>query len=65
MKHWGKLAIERTDKDQGVGSSAGVESGMEQLTEWYHQTNEMAEATDGGVSASDGTGEEDTTAKKS
>lgn len=60
-----ELAVERTDKDQGVGSSAGVESGMEQLTEWYHQTNEMAEATDGGVSASDGTGEEDTTAKKS
>lgn len=65
MRPWIKLAVERTDKDQGVGSAAGVESGMEQLTEWYHQTNEMAEATDGGVSASDGTGEEDTTAKKS
>lgn len=60
-----ELSVKRTDKDQGVGSSAGVESGMEQLTEWYHQTNEMAEATDGGVSASDGTGEEDTTAQKS
>ncbi|MDK7238167.1 hypothetical protein QP460_000425 [Corynebacterium amycolatum] len=65
MKRWGKLAVERTDKDQGVGSVAGVETGMEQLTDWYQQTNEMAEATDGGVSASDGTGEEDTTAKKS
>ncbi|KAA0881449.1 hypothetical protein E7L51_07635 [Corynebacterium amycolatum] len=65
MKRWGKLAAERTDKDQGVGSSAGVESGMEQLTEWYQQTNEMAEATDGRVSASDGISEEDTTAKKS
>lgn len=41
-----ELSVERTDKDQGVGSSAGVESGMEQLTEWYHQTNEMAEAAD-------------------
>lgn len=41
-----ELSVERTDKDQGVGSSAGVESGMEQLTEWYHQTNEMAETTD-------------------
>ena len=41
-----ELSVERTDKDRGVGSSAGVESGMEQLTEWYHQTNEMVETTD-------------------
>lgn len=60
-----ELSVEGTDKDQGVGSSAGVESGMEQLTEWYHQTNEMAEATDGEVSAPDGIDEENNTAKKS
>lgn len=65
MKRWGKLAVERTDKDQGVGSVAGVETGMEQLTEWYQQTNEMAETTETEVSTSDGTGEEDTTERKS
>lgn len=41
-----ELAVERADEGQGVGSVAGVETGMEQLTEWYQQTNEMAEATD-------------------
>ncbi len=41
-----ELAVERADEGQGVGSVAGVETGMEQLTEWYQQTNEMAETTD-------------------
>lgn len=41
-----ELAVERADEGQGVGSVAGVETGMEQLTEWYQHTNEMAEATD-------------------
>ncbi|MDK7110294.1 MULTISPECIES: BCCT family transporter [Corynebacterium] len=60
-----ELAVERADEGQGVGSVAGVETDMEQLTEWYQHTNEMAEMTDGEVSTSDGTGEEDTTEKKS
>lgn len=41
-----EFAVERADEGQGVGSVAGVETGMEQLTEWYQQTNEMAETTD-------------------
>lgn len=41
-----ELAVERADEGQGVGSVAGVETGMERLTEWYQQTNEMAETTD-------------------
>lgn len=41
-----ELAVERADEGQGVGSVAGVETGMEQLTEWYQQTNEMAEVTE-------------------
>ncbi len=60
-----ELAVERADEGQGVGSVAGVETGMEQLTEWYQQTNEMAETTETEVSTSDGTGEEDTTERKS
>ncbi|MCQ9172074.1 BCCT family transporter [Corynebacterium amycolatum] len=60
-----EFAVERADEGQGVGSVAGVETGMEQLTEWYQHTNEMAEATEDEVSASDGTGEEDTTERKS
>lgn len=60
-----ELAVERADEGQGVGSVAGVETGMERLTEWYQHTNEMAEATEDEVSASDSKGEEDTTAKKS
>ena len=60
-----ELAVERADEGQGVGSSAGVESGMEQLTEWYQQTNEMAESSETEVSASDGTDEENNTAQKS
>lgn len=59
-----ELAVERADEGQGVGSSAGVETGMEQLTEWYQHTNEMAEATEDEVSASDGTDEDNNTAKK-
>ncbi|WP_288818579.1 BCCT family transporter [uncultured Corynebacterium sp.] len=59
-----ELAVERADEGQGVGSVAGVETGMEQLTEWYQQTNEMAEATEDEVSASDGTDEDNNTAKK-
>lgn len=60
-----ELAVERADEGQGVGSSAGVESGMEQLTEWYQQTNEMAESSETEVSASDGTDEENNTVQKS
>ena len=60
-----ELAVERADEGQGVGSSAGVESGMEQLTEWYQQTNEMAESTDTEISTSNDGGKEDTTEKKS
>lgn len=60
-----ELAVERADEGQGVGSSAGVETGMEQLTEWYQQTNEMAESSETEVSASDGTDEENNTAQKS
>ena len=56
--------LERADEGQGVGSVAGVETGMEQLTEWYQHTNEMAEATEDEVSASDGTDEDNNTAKK-
>ena len=41
-----EFAVERADEGQGVGSVAGVETGMERLTEWYQQTNEMAETTD-------------------
>lgn len=41
-----EFAVERADEGQGVGSVAGVETGMEQLTEWYQQTNEMAEVTE-------------------
>ncbi|OHQ75832.1 choline transporter [Corynebacterium sp. HMSC073H12] len=41
-----EFAVERADEGQGVGSVAGVETGMEQLTEWYQHTNEMAETTD-------------------
>lgn len=59
-----EFAVERADEGQGVGSSAGVETGMEQLTEWYQHTNEMAEATEDEVSASDGTDEDNNTAKK-
>lgn len=59
-----ELAVERADEGQGVGSVAGVETGMEQLTEWYQHTNEMAEATEDEVSASDGTDEDNNTAKK-
>lgn len=60
-----ELAVERADEGHGVGSSAGVESGMEQLAEWYHQTNEMAESTDTEISTSNDGGKEDTTEKKS
>ncbi|WP_081451082.1 BCCT family transporter [Corynebacterium amycolatum] len=60
-----ELAVERADEGQGVGSVAGVETDMEQLTEWYQQTNEMAETTEDEVSASDDTDEENNTAKKS
>ncbi|MFW9253335.1 BCCT family transporter [Corynebacterium amycolatum] len=60
-----ELAVERADEGQGVGSVAGVETGMEQLTEWYQQTNEMAESSETEVSASDGTDEENNTAQKS
>ncbi|WP_256700317.1 BCCT family transporter [Corynebacterium amycolatum] len=60
-----ELAVERADEGQGVGSVAGVETGMEQLTEWYQHTNEMAEATEDEVSASDGTDKENNTAQKS
>lgn len=59
-----EFAVERADEGQGVGSVAGVETGMEQLTEWYQHTNEMAEATEDEVSASDGTDEDNNTAKK-
>ena len=59
-----ELAVERADEGQGVGSVAGVETGMEHLTEWYQHTNEMAEATEDEVSASDDTDEENNTAKK-
>lgn len=59
-----ELAVERADEGQGVGSVAGVETGMEQLTEWYQQTNEMAESSETEVSASDGTDEDNNTAKK-
>lgn len=59
-----ELAVERADEGQGVGSVAGVETGMEQLTEWYQHTNEMAEATEDEVSASDSTDEDNNTAKK-
>lgn len=59
-----ELAVERADEGQGVGSVAGVETDMEQLTEWYQHTNEMAEATEDEVSASDGTDEDNNTAKK-
>ena len=58
-----ELAVERADEGQGVGSVAGVETGMEQLTEWYQHTNEMAESSETEVSTSDGTGEEDTIEK--
>ena len=60
-----ELAVERADEGQGVGSVAGVETDMEQLTEWYQHTNEMAETTEPEVSAPDGTDEEGTTARKS
>ncbi|MGK8360734.1 BCCT family transporter [Corynebacterium amycolatum] len=60
-----ELAVERADEGQGVGSVAGVETDMEQLTEWYQHTNEMAEATEPEVSASDDKGKEDTTETKS
>lgn len=60
-----EFAVERADEGQGVGSVAGVETGMEQLTEWYQHTNEMAEATEDEVSASDGTDKENNTAQKS
>mgnify|MGYP001637781351 FL=1 len=59
-----EFAVERADEGQGVGSVAGVETGMEQLTEWYQQTNEMAETTEDEVSASDSTDEDNNTAKK-
>lgn len=59
-----EFAVERADEGQGVGSVAGVETGMERLTEWYQQTNEMAETTEDEVSASDGTDEDNNTAKK-
>lgn len=59
-----EFAVERADEGQGVGSVAGMETGMEQLTEWYQHTNEMAEATEDEVSASDGTDEDNNTAKK-
>lgn len=59
-----EFAVERADEGQGVGSVAGVETGMEQLTEWYQHTNEMAEAIEDEVSASNGTDEDNNTAKK-